>query len=242
VPKGEWDDDSIVPKKDRSFLADAQFMIYKPKGSWLNQGMASDNNDIWALACRVWEAEAASIKELTGIIEPAALSKCVEVLAGCRGKILTAGVGTSAAAARKIAHSLCCVERPASFLSPGDAVHGGLGVVQPGDVVIAISKGGNTNEIVQMLPAIKTKGAFLIGVTERPDSLLGRQSDLVMRVRVEREPDPFNMLATASTLAVISVFDAVCIALMQVTGYTRQQFAIIHPGGAVGDRLTQSKP
>jgi KpsF/GutQ family protein len=191
----------------------------------------------WRTARRIWAAEAAAVAALPRILEPAGFNRCVQILARCRGKILTAGVGTSAAAARKIAHSLCCIERPALFLSPGDAVHGGLGAVQPEDVVIAISKGGQTREIVNVLPAIRAKRARLIGVTENPDSVLARHSDLVLRVKVAREPDAFNMLATASTMAVIAVFDAVCIALMEVTGYTKEQFALIHPGGAVGDRL-----
>lgn len=197
--------------------------------------------DLFALAQSVWATEAAALAALSTSVEPAAFRRCVETLAACRGRILTAGCGTSAAAAKKIAHSLCCIERPAAFLAPGDAVHGGLGLVQPGDVVIAISKGGNTREIVNLIPAIKAKRAFLIGVTEKPDSALGREADLPLRVKVEREPDEFNMLATASTLAVIAVFDAVCIALMRVTGYTREQFAVIHPGGAVGDRLLQGE-
>ena len=193
--------------------------------------------DLWPGACAVWAAEAKTLAALDQIVDPEAFQRCVGLLAGCRGRILTAGVGTSMAAARKIAHSLCCIERPAAFLSPGDAVHGGLGVVQPEDVVIAISKGGGTREISNLIPAIQTKHATLIGVTGNPESVLGRASDLCLRVEVEREPDPFNMLATASTLAVIAVFDAVCIALMTVTGYTREQFAVIHPGGAVGERL-----
>jgi KpsF/GutQ family protein len=185
---------------------------------------------LWRIAQRVWTAEAAAVRALPRIVEPA-------VFARCRGKVLTAGVGTSAAAAKKIAHSLCCIERPALFLSPGDAVHGGLGAVQREDVVIAISKGGQTREIVNLLPVLKAKQAFLIGVTEKEDSVLARHSDLLLRVKVEREPDAFNMLATASTMAVIAVFDAVCVALIEVTGYTKSQFARIHPGGAVGDRL-----
>jgi KpsF/GutQ family protein len=200
----------------------------------------AEPDTVWQTARRVWEAEAAAVQALPAMISPQAFEACVARLAACKGRVLTTGCGTSAAAAKKIAHSLCCIERPAAFLSPGDAVHGGLGLVQEGDVVIAISKGGGTPEIVNMLPAIKTKNAFLIGVTENGESILARQSDLWLRVRVEREPDPFNMLATASTMAVLAVFDAVCIALMQLTGYTREQFAIIHPGGAVGQRLTGS--
>jgi len=200
--------------------------------------------DPWIIAQQVWETEAASVRDLSRVVDPTAFARCVKVLARCRGKILTAGCGTSMAAARKIAHSLCCIERPAAFLSPGDAVHGGLGLVQREDVVIVISKGGGTREIINLIPAIKAKKAFLIGVTEKSDSVVARNSDLLLRVKVEREPDPFNMLATASTMAVIALFDAVCIALMHATGYTKEQFALIHPGGAVGDRLldpTQDK-
>ncbi|MBD3240675.1 MAG: SIS domain-containing protein [Chitinivibrionales bacterium] len=189
-----------------------------------------------------WQAEAQSIARLAEWIDMAQLRKAVDALAQCRGRIITTGAGTSGAAAAKIAHSLCCIERPALFLSPADAVHGALGVVQPGDIAIAISKGGNTVEIANMLDAFAAKKATLIGVTENPDSLLAQRSDILLRVTVEREPDPFNMLATASTMAVVAVFDAICIALMQITGFTREQFGIIHPGGAVGRRLLQGQP
>ena len=214
----------------RNAVAPLQFDVLSMKNRRSSQRL-------WRIARRVWTAEAAAVRALPRIVEPAAFARCVQVLARCRGKVLTAGVGTSAAAARKIAHSLCCLEHPALFLSPGDAVHGGLGVVQRGDVVIAISKGGQTREISNLLPAIRAKRAFLIGVTENPESVLAQQSDLFLRVKVKREPDAFNMLATASAMAVVAVFDAVCVALMEVTGYTKAQFALIHPGGAVGDRL-----
>jgi len=144
-------------------------------------------------------------------------------------------------AARKIAHSLCCVERPAQFLTPSDAVHGALGVLQKDDILILISKGGNTAELINLIPACKTKGALLIGVSESEKSTIAEQADIFLKIKVSAEPDPFNMLATASTLAVISVFDAICITLMKVTGYTREQFAVIHPGGAVGERLLKKQ-
>jgi len=185
--------------------------------------------------------EAAAVAALRRTVDKAVMVECVKKIASCTGKVLVAGCGTSMAAARKIAHSLCCIERPASFLSPGDGVHGGLGVVQPDDIVICISKGGSTREIVNIIPAIKTKKAYLIGVTENPVSALGTASDLVLKIKVHREPDDFNMLATASTMAVIAVFDAICIALMRYTGYTREQFAVIHPSGAVGERLLSGK-
>ena len=185
--------------------------------------------------CLTMEAE--SIAQLRQSLERDTVLAVAKALMNCKGKVILSGCGTSAMAARKIAHSLSCIEIPALFLSPADAVHGALGVLQQEDILILISKGGNTQELVNLIPACKTKGALLIGVSENPASVIARQADLYLKVKVEREPCRFNMLATASTLAVIATFDAICIALMQMTGYTREQFAVIHPGGAVGERL-----
>ncbi len=197
--------------------------------------------EIWQKALHVWDVGVHEIGRLPNYIDRDVFARVVKAIASCRGRIITAGVGTSSAAARKIAHSLSCIERPAFFLSPGDAVHGGLGAVQPGDVAILISKGGGTREILNIVPALKTKEVFTIAVTEKADSPLAANCDLTLRVAIEAEADEFNMLATTSTMAVVTVFDAVAIALMDYTGYTREQFAVIHPGGAVGDRLLGKK-
>ena len=181
--------------------------------------------------------EADAIGKLTEVLDEKAVLETAKALQNCKGKVILSGCGTSAMAAKKIAHSLCCIEIPALFLSPADAVHGGLGVMQEDDILILISKGGNTQELVNLIPACRTKKAKLIGVSENPDSKIAQAADIYMKVKAEREPCRFNMLATSSTLAVISTFDAICIALMQMTGYTREQFAVIHPGGAVGERL-----
>ena len=185
--------------------------------------------------CLTMEAE--SIARLTQELDQDAVLAVAGALMNCKGKVILSGCGTSAMAAGKIAHSLSCIEIPALFLSPADAVHGALGVLQQEDILILISKGGNTQELVNLIPACKTKGALLIGVSENPDSVIAGQADIYLKVKVEQEPCRFNMLATASTMAVIATFDAICIALMQMTGYTREQFAVIHPGGAVGERL-----
>lgn len=190
---------------------------------------------------RTLSIEAESINSLITDLDMDAVAKVTEAIGNCKGRIVVSGCGTSGTAAKKIAHSLSCIERPALFLSPADAVHGALGVLQPGDIFILISKGGNTSELVNMIPACKTKNATLIGVSENPDSVIAKESDIYLKIKVEKEPCHFNMLATASTLAVISTFDAICIALMQYTEYTREQFAVIHPGGAVGDRLIHNK-
>ncbi len=199
--------------------------------------MSREQSDAWSTALHVWNTAAEELARLQHTVDPAAFERCLEVIAGCTGRVVTAGVGTSGAAAKKVAHSLSCIERPSFFLSPGDAVHGALGAVQPGDVAILFSKGGGTREVVNIIPALKTKQVFLIAVTENPDSVLAKEADLLLRVAIEREADEFNMLATTSTMAVTALFDAVAIALMKRTGYTKEQFAVIHPGGAVGERL-----
>lgn len=196
---------------------------------------------IWDAACETWSVGRAELDRLASTIDRVAFTKVVEAIGDCRGRIAVAGVGTSGAAAKKIAHSLCCIERPAFFLSPGDGVHGALGAVQPGDIAILISKGGNSPEIVRLVASLKAKRVFIIAVTENENSEIGRAADQLLKIRIEREADRFNMLATTSTMAVIAVFDAVCIALMTYTGYSREQFAIIHPSGAVGERLLAGK-
>lgn len=196
-----------------------------------------ERNEILAEVRRCIEMEAASVAKLLQDMNEDAVLATANAIADCKGRIILSGCGTSAMAAKKIAHSLNCIERPALFLTPSDAVHGGLGVVQPGDIVILVSKGGGTKELVNLLPACKTKHATVIAVSENPESVLAQNADIYLKVKVDREPCRFNMLATASTMAVIAMFDAICIALMQMTGYTKEQFAVIHPGGAVGDRL-----
>ncbi len=183
--------------------------------------------------------EAKSVEELTNSLDFTVLEESVQALGDCTGRVIVSGCGTSGAAAKKIAHSLCCIEIPASFLSPADAVHGALGRLQRGDVIILISKGGATGEILSMIPACKTKGVKIISVTENPLSPLANHADIQITVQVDSEPCPFNMLATGSTLAVIATFDAICIALMEYTNYSKDAFAVIHPGGAVGERLLQ---
>ena len=197
------------------------------------------------IARDVWETESGAVRQLIPGMDYGALHAAVQAILRCgegKGRVFATGAGTSAVAARKIAHTLSCVGVPAFFLSPADAAHGTLGAVMQGDVVIALSKGGNTQELLNLLPAFKAKKAVLIAVTEKEGSELAKAGDIVLYVRVEREPDPFNMLATASTLAVLAVFDTVAIALMRATGYTKEQFAVNHPGGEVGRRLKEVPP
>ena len=200
-----------------------------------------NTDEIWKKALHVWKVGSTELACLESTVDRGAFVRLVETIGKSKGRTAVAGVGTSGAAAKKIAHSLCCIERPAYFLSPGDAVHGALGAVQEGDVVILISKGGGTKEITNLIPSLKAKKAFIVGVTEKEGSVLGTSCDLLLKIKIGKEADEFNMLATTSTMAVIAAFDAVCIALMSYTKYTREQFAIIHPSGAVGERLLSGK-
>lgn len=184
------------------------------------------------------ELEAEALREVANNYDVGQVQRVIDAIQACTGKVVTSGCGTSGTAARKISHTLSCIECPSLFLEPADAVHGGLGVVQPGDVVILFTKGGQTEEMTALIEPCQRKGAVVIGVTANPESDLGRLSDILLEVKVSREPDPFNMLATASILAAIAVFDAICIELMQRRGFSKAQFALIHPGGAVGKRLT----
>ncbi|MGX7198165.1 SIS domain-containing protein [Enterococcus olivae] len=184
-----------------------------------------------------FEIEAAAIGALSKSVDQEVLATLVEKIGEKKGNVIVTGCGTSGTAAKKIVHSLSCVSVPAVFLSPSDAIHGSMGIITDKDIVIVISKGGNTKELTNLLDSIKAQGAFIVGVGEKEESKIGDYSNLFVKIAVEKEPDPFNMLATASTLAVISTFDTVCIALMTYTGFTKEQFGINHPSGAVGDRL-----
>ena len=200
-----------------------------------------ETNQLWQHIDRTLQIEAEAIKELSSSVSKEEILHVIQAIKTCTGRVVVAGCGTSGVAAKKIVHTLCCIERPACYLNPSDAVHGELGLVQQNDLVILVSKGGKTGELVSLLPALKEKGVSIITVTENLDSILAKEADMIVKVQVKQEPDPFNMLATASTLAVISVFDAIAIALMHEMNYTKDQFKVIHPGGAVGELLLNNQ-
>lgn len=180
------------------------------------------------------ELESKAILDAFDNLDPAAVETVIDRLASCKGKVCLAGCGTSGAAAKKIAHTLSCINIPAIQIEPSDAVHGGMGVVTDKDIVIFLTKGGATTEIDNMIAPARAKGAYLIAVTENEGSMLAGKCDLLLKVKIEKEPDKFNVLATSSILATLSVFDAIAIAVMERTGFSKEDFGIIHPGGAVG--------
>lgn len=200
------------------------------------------NSTIRDSVINTWQSESREIARLQETVDQEVLEKIIKAIDECQGRIILTGCGTSAMAARKIVHSLNVIDIPALYLNPSDAVHGGLGALQSQDIIIFISKGGNTGELTAFLDNARSKGALIITVSENPDSVLAQGSDIFLKVAIEREPDRFNMLATASTMAVIAVFDAVCIALMELKDLSREEFALNHPGGAVGERLLKNRP
>lgn len=184
------------------------------------------------------EIEANAVKDVLEKMDWVAFQKATEALSKC-DKIITCASGSSGIAAKKFAHTLCCIERPAQFLPPCEAMHGGLGAVQKGNVVVLVSRGGKTAELLPVLDVSIKKGATVIGVTENMDSPIAKQSDIVLPMHIKKESDKYNMQATSSYIATIALFDALICAVMEETDYKKEQFALIHPGGAVGERLNK---
>lgn len=154
-------------------------------------------------------------------------------------KVITAGCGTSGTLAQRVAHTLCVVEVPATFCAPGNSIHGGMGVIQRGDIVILFSKGGNTAEILNYIPCCKAKGATIIGVTQNDDSVLAKQADIYFKIVAEHECDMWDMCASASCNTIAAVWDAVAFTVMRYSGYSKADLLLTHPGGKVGELLRE---
>ena len=134
---------------------------------------------------------------------------------------------------------MCCIERPARFISPAEAIHGATGYLQEGDVMVFASRGGKTAELLPILDICKAKKVKVITVTENMESPLAKGADVILRQYVNRETDKYNSQGTTSTTSLCVIFNALQAALIEVTGYRNEQFALIHPGGAVGERLNK---
>jgi len=185
-----------------------------------------------------FQIEAKAILDTLDNMDFEALGKAVDVMSKCN-RIATSGCGHSGIACMHFAHSLCCIERPARFISPAEAVHGAMGFVQEGDVVVLASRGGKTAELMPILHICKAKKAIVIGITENMSSPLAEQSTIVIPMKLEKESDKYNSQGTSSFVALAAIFDAIQVALIEETGYVNEQFALIHPGGAVGERLNK---
>ena len=193
-----------------------------------------------ASALNAYDIETECLKEMKNYFDKTAFSAAVELLKNAK-RIGASGCGHSGIACRHFAHLMCCAELPARFISPAEAVHGGTGFLKKGDVMLFASRGGKTAELMPILDICIKKGVKIITVTENLDSPLAKSADVVLKQYVNRETDKYNMQGTTSTTSLIVIFHALQAALIEETGYTEDQFALIHPGGAVGERLNSSK-
>ena len=183
-----------------------------------------------------FEIESDSIAKMAAYMEDTAFSEAVALLANA-ARIGTSGCGHSGIACQHFAHLMCCIELPAKFISPAEAVHGGTGFLKQGDVMVFASRGGKTKELLPIMDICKTKGVKIITITENLESPLAQGADVVLKQFVTRETDKYNSQGTTSTTALCVIFHALQAALVEETGYQEGQFALIHPGGAVGERL-----
>ncbi|GKS58835.1 arabinose-5-phosphate isomerase [Nitrospira sp.] len=185
---------------------------------------------------RVLEIEARAISALVDRLD-ARFDRAVSILMVCQGKVVVTGMGKSGLVGQKIAATLASTGTPAFFLHPADAIHGDLGMVTRGDVVLAISNSGETEEVVKLLPIIKRLNISVVALTGKVHSTLAKHSDTVLDVSVEEEACPLGLAPTASTTATLAMGDALAIALLERRGFKEEDFALVHPGGALGRRL-----
>lgn len=187
-------------------------------------------------AKKVIRIEAEALLALADSIDEA-FQQAVEMILHCRGRVVVTGMGKSGLIGQKIASTLSSTGTPSFFLHPAEGVHGDLGMIMKGDVVIALSNSGETEEILRILPVIKRLGARLISVAGNPVSTLARAGDLFLPVTVKEEACPLGLAPTASTTATLALGDALAVALLVERGFCEEDFALFHPGGALGKKL-----
>ena len=164
-------------------------------------------------------------------------ASAVDLIFNAKGRVVLTGMGKSGIIARKIAATMNSTGTPSAFMHPSDAVHGDLGMVTPEDVVICLSKSGDTAELRQLLPSFHQLGVKIIAITGNSNSLLGKQSDIVLDISVKEEACPYDLAPTSSTTAALVMGDALAITLLQKRNFTQEDFAMFHPGGNLGKRL-----
>ena len=201
-----------------------------------NQMPQPRDGNLLELAREVLEIEAAAILGLIARLDQD-FQRAVDLILDCRGRVTVSGIGKSGHIARKIASTMSSTGTPAYFVHPAEASHGDLGMVTRDDVFIALSNSGESVELLAIVPLIKRQGAKLISLTGNPDSTLAREADAHLYAGAEKEACPLNLAPTASTTAALALGDALALALMQAKGFSRDEFARSHPGGALGRKL-----
>lgn len=181
-------------------------------------------------------AERDGLQRLHDSVDESAF-RAVETLDACRGRLIVAGMGKMGWIGRKISATFCSIGLPSVFLHPAEAIHGDLGILADGDVLLALSNSGETEEVVVLMEHVKRFGIPVVSLTGNPASSLAKYSDVVIDVSVEREADPLNLLPTASAATCLAMGDALAAAIVARRGFSREQFALFHPGGNLGRKL-----
>ena len=195
-----------------------------------------NEQEILEIAANVIDIESRAVANLRDQLKPT-LVEAAQAMLNCKGHVIVSGSGTSHAVALRFAHLLSCSGTPALFLHPGDSQHGASGAVRAEDVLVALSKGGETAEVNFLVNVARERGATVIGITEKPASTLGRLSNITLEIKAPDGVDPYDMIATGSSLFNSAFCDALCVVLLNLRGYSLEQFGQTHPGGAVGQKL-----
>mgnify|MGYP004647985593 FL=1 len=190
------------------------------------------------MARRVLEIELEALELSKKSIDDQFL-KAVDVIAKTKGRVVVLGIGKSGIIGRKISATLASTGTPSFFVHPVEALHGDLGMIMPGDVILAISFSGQTEEINKILPSLERRKLTIIGMTGNAHSKLALMSDIHLTIHIEREACPYNLAPTASTTATLAVGDALALCLMKIKHFEKRDFAVFHPGGSLGKLLTQ---
>lgn len=196
----------------------------------------STNEEIIARGRRVLELEATALRDAHASLNES-FARAVRLLAECRGRIIVAGVGKSGLVGRKMAATFTSTGTPAMFLHPVESVHGDLGIVGDDDVAILISKSGESEELLALIDALARMGVHMIGMTSDPASRLARAAEVTLDLGVREEACPHDLAPTTSTTVTLAIGDALAVALLQEKGFRKEDFARLHPGGALGRRL-----
>jgi arabinose-5-phosphate isomerase len=198
--------------------------------------MIINNLQIKESAIQTLKSEAGAIENLIGFVNDE-FTESIRLIFGSAGRVIVTGVGKSAIICEKIVATFNSTGTPAIFMHAADAVHGDLGIVQKDDIIICLSKSGNTPEIKVLIPYLKLSGNKLIALVGDPGSYLARQADFVIRTTVAKEACPNNLAPTSSTTAQLAMGDAMAVALLKLRGFTPDDFAMYHPGGVLGKKL-----
>jgi len=196
------------------------------------------DKDYFAAVQGFLRLEAEAVAQTANRLQPAEIAHVMQLLAGCQGKIVILGVGKSGIIAQKIAATMTSTGSGAISLHPSDALHGGIGIINADDVVMILSNSGETDEIIEMLPYLKRRQVPIIALVGNLNSTLARRADAVIDGSVEQEACPLNLAPTTSTTVALALGDALAMTLMQVRGLTPDDFAVNHPAGQLGKRLT----